>query len=82
MRQLMTKNMGTIEQIEYEGFIYWYEYKLARDRVDICLATTNPKQFCNGVYLYSAKDPGNGMAFVVIETNDPELPSLHGTRNS
>lgn len=58
-------------KIEMDGYWYEYELKAAKDRVDICLATKNPKEYCNGVYLYSMKDPGSGIEFVVIDTNDP-----------
>lgn len=47
--------------IDFDGYRYWYEYKLARHDVDICLGTTNPEEYCNGYYLYSHKDPGSGM---------------------
>lgn len=47
------------------------EHKLAKDRVDICLATKDPKRYCNGFYLYSTKDPGSGKAFVVVKHNNP-----------
>ena len=50
------------EFIEYEGHKYWYEHKLAENRVDICLATKDPKKYCNGFYKYSDKDPGSGKA--------------------
>lgn len=59
------------QMIEYNGYLYWYQYKTAKDRVDICLGTTDPKKYCNGFYLYSTKDPGNGKAFVVTKTNNP-----------
>jgi hypothetical protein len=61
------------KHIDFNGYRYWYEYKLARHKVDICLATTNPEEYCNGVFLYSDKDPGSGMEFVVVKTNDPTL---------
>lgn len=57
--------------IDYRGFRYWYDHRSAKDRIDICLATTNPTQYCNGFYLYSTKDPGDGLAFVVVKTNNP-----------
>ena len=60
-----------MKKIEYKGFTYYYEYKLAKNRVDICLATKDPERYCNGFYLYCEKDPGNGMAFVVISHNNP-----------
>lgn len=62
-----------LESIIYEGHTYWYQYRLAKDRKDICLATKDPKQYCNGFYLYSTKDPGDGMAFVVVLSDDTEL---------
>ena len=60
-----------LEYIDYEGYRYWYEHKLAKDRVDICLATKDPKKYCNGFYLYSTKDPGSGKCFVVVKHNNP-----------
>lgn len=57
--------------IEYKGFIYYYEHKIAKDGIDICLATKDPKKYCNGFYLYSDKDPGSSMAFVVIAHDNP-----------
>lgn len=60
-----------LEYIDYEGYRYWYEHKLAKHRVDICLATKDPKRYCNGFYLYSTKDPGCGKAFVVVKHNNP-----------
>lgn len=62
-----------IEQIEHEGYLYWYQHKLARNRVDFCLATKDPKRYCNGYYLYSDKDPGSGREFVIVKTNNPAL---------
>lgn len=59
--------------IEINGYWYEYEHKSARHGIDYCLATTDPKQYCNGVYLYSKKDPGSGMEFVITDTNDPTL---------
>jgi hypothetical protein len=60
-------------KIEMDGYWYEYELKAAKDRVDICLATKNPKEYCNGVFLYSMKDPGSGIEFVVTDTNDPVI---------
>ncbi len=66
-----------IEQsIVFEGYIYWYEHKQAKDRIDICLGTNDPTKYCNGLYLYSTKDPGDGKAFVVVKTNDSKYPKL------
>lgn len=62
-----------LNYIDFNGHRYWYEYKLARDRVDICLATTNPNDYCNGYFLYSTKDPGTGMEYVIVKTDNPEL---------
>ena len=59
-----------LNYIEYKGYKYWYEQKIARHGVDICLATKNPKEYCNGFYLYSDKDPSNGIPFVVVKTNN------------
>jgi len=57
--------------IEYKGFRYYYEYRIAVDDFDICLATQDPEKYCNGFYLYSDKDPGSSKAFVVIHHNNP-----------
>jgi len=62
-----------LKYITYDGYKYWYEYKIARDRVDICLATKDPGKYCNGFYLYSTKDPGTGKEFVVVKTDDPKF---------
>lgn len=45
---------------------YFYEHKPAKNG-DICLATKNPQQYCNGIYKYSTKDPGSPKQFVVIK---------------
>ncbi len=66
-----------MEKIEYEGHTYWYEHKVAKDRQDLCLATKDPKKYCNGWYLYSTKDPGDGRCFVITKTNNPELKRLY-----
>lgn len=57
--------------IIHDGFRYDYEFKLASEK-EICLATNEPKEYCNGLYRYSSKDPGNGKAYVVISTDNPE----------
>lgn len=62
-----------MNRIQMNGYWYEYEYKAARHRVDICLATTNPQQYCNGVFLYSMKDPGSGIEFVITDTDDPVI---------
>ena len=62
-----------VERIDYDGYWYEYEYRLAKHRIDLCLATKDPKEYCNGYYLYSDKDPGNGMAYVILNTNNLEL---------
>lgn len=54
------------------GYKYWWEKKAAKHKVDICLGTTDPEKYCNGVFLYSSKDPGTGIEFVVVNTDDPE----------
>lgn len=61
------------ESIKHGGFTYWYQHRLARHKIDYCLATTDPKEYCNGYYLYSSKDPGNGNAFVIVDTDDPDV---------
>jgi len=64
--------MNELKQcIAYKGFIYYYEYKLANAGIDICLATKDPKEYCNGFYLYSDKDSGSSMAFVVVAHDNP-----------
>lgn len=55
--------------VDFEGCRYWYEYRLA-NKGEICLATEDPEKYCNGVYAYSPKDPGNGKAFVVLLSNN------------
>lgn len=62
-----------LKHIEYDGYIYWFEHKLARNRIDLCLATKDPQTYCNGYFLYSDKDPGSGMEFVIVKTNNPAL---------
>lgn len=57
--------------IDYEGYRYWYEHRPGR-RGDICLATQDPTMYCNGLYAYSPKDPGDGMCYVVVQTDNPE----------
>jgi len=60
------------QYVDHDGIRYWYVYRLANDG-EICLGTTDPTKYCNGVYAYSHKDPGDGMAFVVI--NQVEIHS-------
>jgi hypothetical protein len=59
-------------RIEKDG--YWYEYVLGLGlhRQSICLATREPNRYCNGLYLYSSKDPGSGKCYIVVDTNNPE----------
>lgn len=59
------------EFIDWNGYRYWYVHRLGKDHLDICLGTEDPKKYCNGLYLFSRKDPGDGMAFVVVYTTDP-----------
>lgn len=59
--------MSKEKYIDHEGKRYFYEYRLANDG-EICLATTDPDKYCNGVYAYSRKDPGDGLAFVVLRS--------------
>lgn len=51
--------------IEHDNMIYWFKYKLAKNG-NLCLATQNPYEYCNGTFGYSDKDPGDGMEFVVV----------------
>ena len=62
-----------MKKIILDGYTYWYEYKLARNRKDICLGTKDPTKYCNGYFLYSDKDPGDGFAFVVVKTDNPNI---------
>lgn len=64
---------NVMESIIWEGHTYWYEHKVARHRIDKCLATRDPKKYCNGFYLYSDKDPGSGKCFVIVKTDNPDL---------
>ena len=65
-------NDGTriLDHIDYEGYRYIYKKQPGKNG-DICLATKDPKKYCNGFYSFSSKDPGSGMAFVVISHNNP-----------
>lgn len=63
-------------KMEINGYWYEYEHKLAKHRIDMCLATKDPKKYCNGFFKYSMKDPGTGKEFVIIDTNDPEIKVL------
>ncbi len=67
------EEQNELECIEYKGHLYWYDYKLAKHGVDTCLATKDPKKYCNGIYLFSTKDEGNGKAFVIVKTNNPNI---------
>ncbi len=71
MFQFKTPSATVDEYIDYKGYRYWYQYRSPKDRVDICLATKDPNKYCNGFFLYSTKDAGTGMEFVVTDTNNP-----------
>lgn len=58
------------DRIVHEGYWYDYHHRLAKNG-ELCLGTLDPKAYCNGLYAYSQKDPGDGMAFVIVDTNDP-----------
>ncbi len=47
-------NDGTkiLDHIDYKGHRYVYEYRPGK-KGDICLATKDPKRYCNGFYSYS-----------------------------
>lgn len=62
--------------VEYDGTVYWYKDSLGVDRKTICLATTNPKEYCNGTYLYSTKDDGSGKVFEVIAQSKQVLDGI------
>lgn len=55
-----------IDSIEYKGEQIFYEHRLAKDG-ERCLATRDPKKYCNGFFAYSSKDPGDAAAFVLIK---------------
>ncbi len=59
--------------IDYKGHRYWYKYQLAEHRKSLCLATEDPCKYCNGIYLFSKKDPGDGKCFVIIKSTNPDL---------
>lgn len=65
-----------MERITWKNYWYEYDLRLAKDRVDICLATKDPLKYCNGYFKYSAKDPGSGREFVITDTNDPDCNIL------
>jgi len=54
-----------IDSIFYEGTQYFYEERLAKNG-EKCLATKDPKKYCNGFYSYSDKDEGDGVEFVLL----------------
>jgi hypothetical protein len=49
-----------LDHIDYEGYRYCYEKRPGKNG-EICLATKDPKKYCNGFYSFSSKDPGNRM---------------------
>ena len=57
--------------IDYKGYRYYYEHRLAEHGVSVCLATKDPTAYCNGFFLYSDKDPGDGEEFVITRHNNP-----------
>jgi hypothetical protein len=64
-----------METINYKGHDYYYEYRLAKGR-ELCLATKDPQEYCNGWFAYSSKDPGSGMEFVIVDTTNTEVQEL------
>lgn len=56
-----------------DGFKYFYEYRNARHKIDFCLGTKNPKEYCNGYFLFSEKQEGDGAEFVIISTDNPNF---------
>lgn len=61
--------MNSNTSIEIENKKAFYEYRKAKNG-EICLATKDPKKYCNGFYRFSSKDAGNGLAFVLINVSD------------
>ena len=68
------KTFKEYKYITHDDCVYVYEYKTAKHKIDICLGTKDPEKYCNGYYLYSDKDPGSGLVFVVIATNKMREP--------
>lgn len=66
-----------INRIELDT--YWYEYTkdVAFHNLDFCLATNDPCKYCNGYYKYSSKDPGDGLEYVILRSNDPNLHKIN-----
>jgi len=70
-------NSNEIKIIEFDGYKYWYIQRPATNK-EICLATENINEYCNGLYSFSSKDSGNGIAYVVIGTNNPKYSLRYG----
>jgi hypothetical protein len=58
-----------MESIVVNGKKAVYEKRLAKNG-EICLATKEPRKYCNGFFRFSAKDSGSGSAFVLINVSD------------
>lgn len=69
----VVKNTLKKGMIEFEGYRYWYEYKEAKPRMSMCLDTVDPREGCDGIYIYSPEDPKKGKAFVVTRTDNTDL---------
>lgn len=61
-----SKNPNGNNFIHYKGELIYYEHRLAKEG-ERCLATREPKLYCNGIYAYSSKNPGDGIAFVIVD---------------
>lgn len=66
----MTDGTRVLDHIDYKGYCYVYERRPGKNG-EICLATKDPTKYCNGFYSFSSKDPGSGVAFVVIAHDNP-----------
>jgi len=63
---ILKQNGIEYKAVNHAGIIYWYREALGAHRKTLCLATNDPTSYCNGVYLYSDKDPGSGKVFEVV----------------
>lgn len=53
-----------------DDHIYWYEYRLARPGMSVCLFTEDPTIAHGGLYLYKGGDTENGWAHVITKTTN------------
>lgn len=69
-------NFDDFPSVECHGHKYWYYKGVPIHNASLCLATKDPEKYCNGVYRYSSKDPGDGTAFIMVKTTDTDYPSF------